>query len=90
MEVRTRQRRVIEFLHDEKITPVDIHRRLRRPNSGCEHTEAVGGAFQQWRKLYEGQATFRAAPHSCQLTTRRAPRRAHPRKSAENDQGTLN
>jgi len=22
----------------------------RRPTSGCEHSEAVGGAFQQWQQ----------------------------------------
>ena len=24
---------------------------LRRPNGGCEHSEAVGGAFQQWQVI---------------------------------------
>ena len=24
--------------------------RLQRQNSGCEHSEAVGGAFQQWQQ----------------------------------------
>jgi len=37
---------IIEFLHAEKMAPTDIHWFLL--NSGREHSEAVGGAFQQW------------------------------------------
>ena len=52
MEVRMKQRCVIEFLHAEKIAANDIHRRL--PNVYGDQTvdvsEAVGGAFQQWRQ----------------------------------------
>jgi hypothetical protein len=40
--------------------------RLQRPNSGCEHSEAVGGEFQQWWPRCEWQATFQAALPSCQ------------------------
>ena len=38
------------------MAPTDIYRhlleteRLQRPNSGCEHSEAVGGVFQQWQQ----------------------------------------
>jgi hypothetical protein len=42
--------------------------RLRRPYSGREHSEEVGGAFQQWRQWYVRQATVRTALHSCGLT----------------------
>jgi len=31
---------------------------LWRPNSGCEHSEAVGSVFQQWQQQYEKQAKF--------------------------------
>ena len=37
---------------------------LWRPNSGCEHTEVVGGVFQQWRQRHERQAIFWRAVHS--------------------------
>ncbi|MEQ5179387.1 hypothetical protein [Proteus genomosp. 6] len=45
MEVCMKQSCVTEFLHVEKMAPIDIH---WRPNSGCEHSKAVGVAFQQW------------------------------------------
>ena len=32
-----------------------------KPNSECEHSEAVGGTFQQWRQWCERPATFRTA-----------------------------
>ena len=32
-----------------------------RPNSGCEHSEAVGGALQQWWQQHESQAMFQMA-----------------------------
>ena len=53
MEVHTKQKCGIEFLHGEKMAPTDIRFCLlaecfRRPNSGCEHSQVVGGAFQQW------------------------------------------
>ena len=52
MEVCVKQRGVTEFLHAEALTPVDILQCLLntywRPNSGSEHSEVVGGAFQQW------------------------------------------
>ena len=31
---------------------------LWSPNSGCEYSETVGGAFQQWWQQHERQATF--------------------------------
>jgi len=59
--------------------------RLRRLNSGCQHSEAVGGAFQQWRQRRERQATFRRAMDCCHTTKRRASRSTHPRESADYD-----
>ncbi len=45
--VGMKQRSVTEFLHAEKNShPLTLAERLWRPNSGCEHSEAVGGAFQ--------------------------------------------
>ena len=38
---------------------------LWKLNNGCEHSEAVGGAFQQW---HERQATFRSVMHSRHTT----------------------
>ena len=40
---------------------------LWRPSSGCgcEHSEVVGGVFQQWWHQCETQATFWIAMHSC-------------------------
>ena len=37
---------------------------LWRSNSGCEHSEAVGGAFQQQWQQCERQAMFQTATHS--------------------------
>ena len=37
---------------------------LWRPNSGCEHSEAVGATFQQWQQWYERRAAFWTAMHS--------------------------
>jgi len=34
---------------------------LCRPNSGCEHREAVGSVFQQWQQSHEERATFHMA-----------------------------
>ena len=54
MEVCMKQQCVTEFLHAEKngihwcsSTPAE---HLWRPNSECEHSEAVGAAFQQWQQ----------------------------------------
>ena len=52
MEVHTKQRCGIEFLHVERMAPIDIHlcllECLWRANSGCDHSKAVSGTFQQW------------------------------------------
>ena len=50
---------------------------LWRPNSGCEHTEAVGGAFQQWwqwceREVMTMQIFMRAACRLLFITGRNA------------------
>ena len=37
---------------------------LWRPNSGCEHSEAVVGAFQQWWQQCERQAMFLPDGHA--------------------------
>ena len=50
---------------------------LWKPNSGCEHTEAVGGAFQQWWQQWERQVMFQMAARSCHTTKWRASRSAH-------------
>jgi hypothetical protein len=42
--------------------------RLWRPSSGWEHSEAMGGAFQQWLQWRERLATFRVALHIYQLS----------------------
>ena len=34
----------------------------------CEHSEAVGGVFQQRQQRHERQATFKMAKHSCHTT----------------------
>jgi len=31
----------------KKIALTEIHSTLAEPNSGCEHSDVVGGAFQQ-------------------------------------------
>ena len=45
MAVSMKQRCVIEFpcWHSSALAE-----HLWRPNSGCEHSQAIGGAFQQW------------------------------------------
>ena len=47
LEGQVKQRCVTGFLRAEKMAPTDIHQRLWILNSGCEHSEAVGSAFQQ-------------------------------------------
>jgi len=62
MDEHIKQRYVIEFLHEEKNCthwyPLMLAERLRRPNSGYEHSKVVGGMFQQWWQWCERQATF--------------------------------
>jgi len=51
MEVCMKQSSVTDFLHWGNNAPIDIHWCLLsiwRPTSGGEHSEVVGGAFQQW------------------------------------------
>jgi len=54
MEVQTKQSCGMEFLHVEKNGPhqhsLTLAERLWKPNSGCEHSEVAGGAFQQWQQ----------------------------------------
>ena len=54
-----------------------------RPDSGCEHSEEVRGAFQQWWHQHEIQATFWTAMHSCYTMKWRVLRSAHPHKLAD-------
>ena len=66
MEVHMKQRCEIEFLCAEKMAHIDIHWCLLNVygdhrGCGCEHTEAVCGALQQWQQHHERQATFQAA-----------------------------
>jgi len=53
-EMCMKQRYVVGFLQVEKIPAINIFthssmlaEHFWRPNSGCEHSEAVGGVFQQ-------------------------------------------
>ena len=39
---------VIEFPYVEKMVPTGIHWHLLKLMEICEHSVAVGGAFQQW------------------------------------------
>ena len=53
VEMRIKERCVTEYLQTEKIAPTDIcHVQLAelswRSNSGCEQSEEVDDAFQQW------------------------------------------
>ena len=62
---------------------------LWRLNSGCEHREAVGGVFQQWRQCHKKLATFKMAVHSSHTMKRRASLLAYPQKSVDYGQGTV-
>ena len=51
MEMQMKQRCVTEFLHAETIAPTDVHHSVLNvygDQTGSKHSEAVGGAFQQW------------------------------------------
>ena len=51
MEVHIKQRCGIEFFHAEKVASTDIHWRLLNfygNQTGCEHSELIGGTFWQW------------------------------------------
>jgi len=46
--VQIKKMHIAKFSHEEKIAPADsltFAEHLRRPNSGCGHSEAVGGSF---------------------------------------------
>ena len=62
---------------------------LWRPNSGCEHSESVSGACQDWQQLCERQAMFQMAKQSCHITQWKVPWSAHPCKSVNYDQEAL-
>ena len=49
MEVCLKEGCVTEFLQVERMTPIDIQQHLLNI-SGCEHSDVVGGAFQQWQQ----------------------------------------
>ena len=63
-----KQRCGIKLLHAEKTAVTDINwyllNVLWRPTSGCEHSEAVDGVFQQWWQQCERQAIFCVTPQS--------------------------
>ena len=56
MEAHAKQRYTTEVLHTKKNGTywhsLTLAECLWRPNSGCEHSEAVGGAFQQWQQWH--------------------------------------
>ena len=85
----SRERCVTEFLHAEKNGTrwhlLIFAERLWGPNSGCAHSKAVGGAFQQWLHWCEKQATFWLAMHSCHTIKLGASQSAHPCKPANGD-----
>ena len=45
-----------------------IAEQLQRVNSGCQHSEVVDAAFQQWRQWCERQAMLQTAMHCCHST----------------------
>ena len=53
---------------------------LWTPKSGCEHSEMMGSAFQQWQQQHEWKATFQKAIQSCYTTNWRASQSADPCK----------
>jgi len=61
---------------------------LWRPNSGCEHSEWGGGAFQQWWQQCERQAKFWMAIHNSHITKWRLSWSAQC-ESADYNQGTV-
>ena len=59
---------------------------LWRPNNGRQHSEAVGGVFQQWQQWPERQAMFQIVMHSIKW---RVPWSVHSGKSSDYNQGTV-
>jgi len=60
-----------------------------RPNSGCEHSEVVGGTFLPWWPWHERQTMFWMVMHSSLTVKWRASWSAHPHKSMDYDQGSV-
>ena len=89
MEVRMKQRCVIEFLHAEKIAPNDIHRRLL--NVYGDQTVDVSTVRRWVARFSSGDSDVKDKPrsgtamHSCHTTKRRASRSAHPRVLVDYD-----
>ena len=62
---------------------------LWKSNCACEHSETVGGAFQQCWEWHERQVKFQIAMHSCHTTEWRASWSAHPCKLVNYNQRTV-
>ena len=69
MEVRMKQRRVIEFLHAEKIAPNDIHRRLLNVYGDQTVDVSTGGGW-----FSSGDSDVKDKPHSRRPCTAVTPR----------------
>jgi transposase len=86
MEVRMKQRCVIEFLHAEKIAPNDIHRSLLNVY-GDQRVDV--STVRRWvARISSGDSDVKDKPrsgHSCHTTKRRASRSADPREWADYD-----
>jgi len=72
MEVRMKQRCVIEFLHEEKIAPNDIHRRLL--NVYGDQTVDVSTARQWVAHFSSGDSDVKDKPCSGRSCTAVTPR----------------
>ena len=92
MKVGMNQRCGTEFLLVEKSCnywhSLTLAEHLLRPTSGCQHSEAVGGAFQQWQQQCERQVTFQMTVHCCHTMKWRASWSAHPHEPVDYYQGT--
>ena len=67
VEVWMKQRHITEFIHAVKwhlMTSLMLAECLWRPNSGCQHSEAVGGIFQQWQQQWITSAGAFVYKHS--------------------------
>ena len=72
MEVRMKQRCVIEFLRRKNGTHshlLMLAECLWKPNSGCEHSEAVGDVFQQRQQrrwvTFDGVVFYECGMQAC-------------------------
>jgi len=71
MEVRMKQRCVIEFLHGEKITPNDIHRRLLNV---CGNQTVDVSTVKRWMtRCISGDSDVKDKPRSVRPCTAVAP-----------------